>query len=148
LPHVTDGGRLLRVNKLLSIVALTLALILPQNSLAAELGKLCIAPIDTPSSGAKSLSNPSGGNYAGIYAVRIDRLSPVNVARRHAIAIAGLSPSENHLIRIMRDEKDVTAFHFRFDDYEGRDLCLWFGPLYQTWRLSSARGRGENCVCQ
>jgi hypothetical protein len=137
MPRVTEG-----------IIVGALLLILTQSSIAADLGSVCVAAIDPPNAGTKSLTNPSGGNHVRSYAVQIDNRPLITVASEHNIAIDGLSITEKHFVKVTGDGKNVTDFRFRFDNYSSRNLCLWFKPLYETWSLTPAKAQGKSCVCR
>lgn len=111
-------------------------------------GSVCVAPVEKPTTGDKSLANPSGGNHVQIYAIQIDERPAVEVSSEHGIEVGGLSLETKHLIKIIGDGKSLTSFRFRFADYGSHDLCLLFKPLYETWSLTPAKGHGKRCSCR
>ena len=122
-------------------------LALPLGSIASDVGSICVAPVEKPNAGIKSLTNPSGGNQVRSYTIQVDNRSPVDVAAEQGVAIKGISIAGRHLIRIKGDGKDIAAFRFQFDNYDSHNLCLWFKPLYETWSLTPVKGHGKTCVC-
>lgn len=124
-----------------------LLLVLVQVTVASEAGLVCVAPVEKPKTGTKSLANPSGGNQVQSYSVQIDDRPPINVSGDQSVAIDRLSLSGKHAVQVRGDGKDITSFHFRFNDYSSHHLCLWFKPLYETWSLTPARGHGKACAC-
>lgn len=131
----------------IQVLLISLLLVLVQVSIASETGLVCVAPVAKPTTGTKSLANPSGGNQVQSYSVQIDVRPPIHVAVDKGIAIDGLSLSGKHTVQVKGDSKDITSFHFRFNDYGSHNLCLWFKPLYETWSLTPARGHGKTCTC-
>ncbi len=131
-----------------SIFALVLLSTLAVPALASEPGSLCVAPAEKPNGRPKNLSNPAGGNQINSYAVCIDDRAPIHVGDKQGSLVTGLDLRQQHLVRIRGDGKEVTAFRFRFADYGSRDLCLWFGPLYETWSLTPAKDRPKTCSCE
>jgi len=127
--------------------ALALLMILAQSLFGGDAGSVCVAPVEKPHAGGKSLANPSGGNRVQSYTVQIDSRPPVQVPVERSVAIGGIALEAKHLIKISGDGKSVASFHFRFSDYTEHDLCLWFRPLYETWSLTPAKGRGKTCAC-
>lgn len=135
-----------RPRKLIAELLLLPALLVAMVS-GEDTGSVCVAPMAKPSSGEKSLANPSGGNPIRSYTVQIDNRPAIEIASDHAVAISSLRLSGRHLVRVKGDGKNITAFHFRFDKSGGPNLCLLFKPLYETWSLMSAKGHGKDCVC-
>jgi hypothetical protein len=122
-------------------------LLLSQGLLASDTGSVCVAPVEEPTAGVKSLANPSGGNKNHSYAVQIDNSSPVDVSPDHGVSIAELSLAGRHLVKINDGGKRVSSFHFRFSEYSKHNLCLWLNPLYQTWSLTASNGNRKTCPC-
>lgn len=112
-----------------------------------DVGSVCIAPIEKPTNGVKSLANPTGGNRVLSYAIQLDRRPAVGASAEHGIAINDLPLADKHLVRVKGDGKNIAVFRFRFVDYSSHDLCLWFNPLYETWSLTPAKGHGKGCIC-
>ena len=75
-------------------------------------GVLCIAPVDPPNSGEKSLGNPAGGNRVRRYAIQVDQLPPVNPDPKTTVRIEGIPLKGSHLVRIIGDGKIVESFKF------------------------------------
>jgi hypothetical protein len=128
---------------LLVLVGLELS---PGVALAEGTGSLCIAPIKAPLGGEKSLANPSGGNAAHAYSVRIDGRSSFAVLHDRGTLVEGLDLDKSHTIAIYADGLRKESFRWRFDEH--RAQCLLFGPLYETWRLTSLVGSEKLCACE
>src|SRR5947209_17091959 len=111
-------------------------------------GSVCIAPVPRPTSGEKSLYNPTGGNSISVYSVRIDDRLPVVTSDSSPLKISGLAPRRKHLVKIIGDGELKESFRFKFSSYSSNKLCLWFKPLYETWTLWEAKNSGAECQCK
>ena len=117
-------------------------------SVSANAGSVCIAPVPRPTSGEKSLYNPTGGNSISVYSVRIDDRLPVVTSDSSPLKISGLAPRRKHLVKIIGDGELKESFRFKFSSYSSNKLCLWFKPLYETWTLWEAKNSGAECQCK
>lgn len=111
-------------------------------------GSICVAPVDAPNNGEKSLSNPSGGNRIQMYEVQVDSKAKIKVSNSESVKINGLSANKKHLVKIFGDGKAVESFRFSFSDYSSNKLCLWFKSLYETWSLWETKESGRICQCK
>ena len=110
-------------------------------------GVLCIAPVPLPTPGEISLANPTGGGRTFNFEIQIDKLEPIKTDHTETITLKDLSLEEKHLVQIRRDGKISTSFWFNFAERGGKNLCLWFKPLYETWNLWPASKCGSWCIC-
>jgi hypothetical protein len=123
---------------LLVLVSLELS---PGVALAEGTGSLCIAPIKEPRH-----PNASGLISADAYSVRIDGRSSFAVLHDRGTLVEGLDLDKSHTIAIYADGLRRESFRWRFDEH--RAQCLLFGPLYETWRLTSLVGSEKLCACE
>ncbi len=114
---------------------------------ADEAGSVCIAPVEKPADGAKSLANPSGGNQVRSYTIQIDGRPAVKASAEHGVMINDLDLAGKHIVKVKGNGKNLAAFRFQFADYASHNLCMWFKPLYETWSLTPAKGHGKGCIC-
>jgi hypothetical protein len=115
-------------------------------TLAEGAGSLCIAPIEAPRGGEKSLANPSGGNAAHAYSVQIDGRSSFAVAPDRGTLVEALTLDKSHTVVIYADGLRKESFRWRFGEH--RAQCLWFNPLYETWSLTPLVGMEKICACK
>ncbi|MBK8804859.1 MAG: hypothetical protein IPN71_22885 [Fibrobacteres bacterium] len=81
------------------------------------------------------------------YQVAIDSRDPVPVGAKVAQWIDSLSLDTKHSVRIRFHKKPATAFRFRFGQYQGADLCLYYKWGYDTWVLTEKKGKALGCDC-
>jgi hypothetical protein len=112
----------------------------------AEDGSLCIAPIEAPRGGEKSLANPSGRNAARAYSVQIDNRSSIAVAADRGTLVEALDLDKSHTVVIYADGLRKEMLRLRFGEH--RAQCLWFNALYETWSLTPRAGREKICACE
>src|SRR2546423_71238 len=96
-----------------------------------DTGSVCIAPVPRPTSGEKSLYNPTGGNSVSVYSVQIDDRPMVVTSDNSSLKISGLALGRKHLVKIIGDGELKESFRFKFSSYSSNKLCLWFKPLYE-----------------
>ncbi|HMC32168.1 MAG TPA: hypothetical protein VKL99_15145 [Candidatus Angelobacter sp.] len=111
-------------------------------------GSICIAAVEAPNTGEKSLSNPAGGNRIQHYAVRIDDLPLVHTDSKHGFRTPPLEYARKHRVRIIGDGKPVASFYFKFDEFKTNNLCLFMNTLYETWQLWDMKETGRWCSCR
>lgn len=116
-------------------------------SARAGAGSVCVAAVPRPNSGDISLANPAGGNRSFDFSVRIDDMPAIDVSFDSGKLVGGLSLSKSHSVKIRRNGEPSQSFKFTFGKFAGRDLCLWFKPLYETWQLWEAKRGGAMCRC-
>ena len=132
-----------------AIALVGLARVLLASQALAEDGvrHLCLAAAPTPTSGERSLSNPTGGLPDVAYTVRLDDLAPIPLSRETGAWSPGLRVGDRHTVAIAADGKGVASFHFRFEALDGAEQCLFLEPLYQTWQLWPLERTGDWCSC-
>jgi hypothetical protein len=118
----------------------------PGVALAEGAGSLCIAPVEAPRGGEKSLGNPSGGNAARAYSVRIDDRSSIAIAAGRGTLVEALSLDRSHTVVIYAGGLRKETLRLRFGEH--RSLCLWFNALYETWSLMPRAGKEKICACE
>ena len=123
-----------------------LELLSPSVALVEGAGSLCIAPIEAPRGGEKSLANPSGGNAVRAYSVQIDGRSSIAVAADHGTLVEALDLDKSHTVVIYADGVRKETLRLRFGEH--RAQCLWFNALYETWSLTPRAGMGKFCPCE
>jgi hypothetical protein len=128
------------------VFLIRLELLSPAVTLAEGAGSLCVAPIEAPRGGEKSLANPSGGNTAHVYSVQIDNRSSIAVAADRGALIEALDLDKSHTIVIYADGRKKETIRLRFGEH--RAQCLWFNALYETWSLTPRAGKEKICTCE
>jgi len=129
----------------LTLLALT-AIGVSVTALGAD-GSVCIAPVPKATAGTKSLANATASAVPYEFEVTLGELAPVTTSHTESRPISGLDTSKSHLVVIRQGAKRVVSFRLRFQNYRSENLCLWFGPLYESWSLwpeSASRGK---CTC-
>ena len=111
-------------------------------------GVLCIAPVDPPNAGEKSLANPAGGNRVRKYTIQVDQLPPVSSDPKRTVRIEGIPLNGSHLVQIRGDGKIVESFKFAFTDEDPGHRALIFRSLYETWSVWSGRQARAFCKCK
>jgi hypothetical protein len=111
-------------------------------------GSICIAPLDRPTSGEKSLANPAGGNPISTYSIQVGKMSPVVASNDRPVRISSIATGRKHLVKIVGDGKVVESFWFSFSQFKAKDLCLFFNSLYQTWSLWDGKEGRAICKCK
>jgi hypothetical protein len=109
-------------------------------------GSVCVAAVEPPNGGEKSLANPAGGNRVQHYSIRIDDLPLVHTAPDKGFRTAPLEYSKKHVVRVFGDGKPVASFYFKFSEFKSNELCLFFNSLYETWQLWDMKSTGKWCA--
>jgi hypothetical protein len=108
---------------------------------------VCIGPVPKATGGSKSLANATASAVPYEFEVVIGDLRPIATSHAESQLISGLDTSKSHLVVIRQGSKEVASFRLRFQSYKTENLCLWFGPLYESWSVwPLAEGRGK-CSC-
>ena len=102
-------------------------------------GSICLAPV-------KDDGDPRG-YFSKEFGVRVDDGRWVSVPFDAPKRISGLEPKGKHLVSVRDGGMTIESFWFRFDNFESRDLCLWYKPWYRTWSLWDAAHGGRKCRC-
>lgn len=119
-------------------------LLLASVAVADSSGRVCLGSAPTPTTGKRTLANPTGGLSDVSYSVRIDNLPKVELTRNSASWVAGLNLDRQHTVTIFEGGRPVHSFHFRFAEAE---LCLFLAPLYETWQLWPLHQLPDRCGC-
>ena len=122
----------------------------PSKPSRAERGTVCLAPL--PQDVRKiDRDYPDGKpphDYAYKFTVQIDDGREYSVLEVQSVLISDLDLERRHLVKIRDTGKVVESFRFHFDTRKSNDLCLWYGPWYQTWSMWTAREGKAFCKCQ
>ncbi len=111
-------------------------------------GSVCIAPVPNATAGTKSLANATASAVPYEFKVTLGDLEPITTSHSESLFIGGLDTSKNHLVVIRQGAKRIASFRLGFQNYGSENLCLWFGPLYESWSLwPMAQSRGK-CTCE
>jgi len=110
-------------------------------------GTLCIASVPKATSGSKTLSNTTASAVPYEFAVTVGDRAPIATSHTQSLLVGGLDTSTSHLVIIRQGAKRVASFQLQFPTYKTDHLCLWFGPLYESWSVwPLAQSRGK-CAC-
>lgn len=131
---------------------LVLGLLVPEPVTSAETGSVCIAPLpekvrdmdhDLPG-GATQKREP-----AYRFTVTIDEREPVVIPiGGEPQLVPGLDPKAKHRIVIRDAGKKIESFTFTFAGRGSLNLCLQYGPWYQTWVLDPPLPGRTWCRCK
>ncbi len=112
---------------------------------AQNISSVCITKFDAPTSGEKSLGNPTGGDSSHIYKIQIGNKS-VSGSYERSTKITGLSLNKQHIVKIHEDGKLIESFKFSFKQFSSSKLCLYLKDLYKTWQLQEVK-KSPWCNC-
>jgi hypothetical protein len=110
-------------------------------------GSVCVAPVPKATSGSKSLSNPTASAVPYEFAVTLGARAPIATSHTKSLLVGGLDTSQSHLVIIRQGAKRAASFQLRFSTYKTDHLCLWFGPLYESWSVWPATQSRGKCAC-
>jgi hypothetical protein len=129
-------------HKLLALTAIAVSA-----SAAAGDGAMCIGPVPKATGGQKSLANATASAVPYEFYVAIGDREPIATSHTESQLISGLDTSKSHLVVIRQGAKRVASFRLTFEGHKADSLCLWFGPLYESWSVwPLAQSRGK-CSC-
>jgi hypothetical protein len=129
----------------MAISLAALSALSPARAAEKLMGTVCVGRVSEPTTGDRSLSNPTGGNRSWAYSVQVDDLAAQAVSAQQGTRFAQLGLGARHLVRIRSNGKLVTSFRFTFERYGEAELCLWFNPLYETWSLWPMKDAAHLC---
>jgi hypothetical protein len=109
-------------------------------------GRICIASVEAPNEGAKSLNNPAGENPDVAYSVKIADHSPIAISRESGTWLEGLKVGAKLPVIIYEDGKRAASFYVQFGNDEFVK-CLFMNTLYRTWQVWSWDRVGAWCDC-
>jgi hypothetical protein len=111
-------------------------------------GSICIAKVPLATVGEKSLANYTASPVPFDFTMSFDDGRPVAASHSQSVMVSGLAYSAPHKVAIRQNGKPAASFVLRFKDYESDRLCLWYGPLYNSWSVwPMSRSRGK-CTCR
>jgi hypothetical protein len=114
---------------------------------AAATATLCIGPVPVATSGAKSLANASASDEAYDFTVTVGELPAVAVSHGESVAVTDLRVEQRHRVVIRQGGKPSASFAFTFEEHGSDRLCLWFGPLHESWSLWPLERSQGKCNC-
>jgi hypothetical protein len=137
----------LRNTQLLPLLALVLAAQVSAADSPAT-GSICVAPLPER---ARELDHDYPGGkapreYSYDFSVQIDSGERVALAKT-PLLIDDLDLGRKHRVRIRDGKKTIESFSFTFESKQSAELCLTYGPWYQTWHLDIPRKR-KGCNCK
>jgi len=109
-------------------------------------GRLCIASAPPPTSGSKSLSNPTGGNPDVAYSIKIGSAEPVIISRLRGTWIEDLDTKQRYPIIVFENGVRTASFFLNYSNGEN-SRCLFLNSLYLTWQLWPMTQTGSWCDC-
>jgi hypothetical protein len=112
---------------------------------AKTTGTVCISTVPKPNADPVSLGNPVGGSRSFNYTIVIDG-QKATASTERSVAIKNLALHKTHLLKILRDGKQVESFRFSFRQEGATRLCLWYKSLYETWSLWPGKNKNK-CGC-
>ncbi len=110
-------------------------------------GSVCLAPVPKATGGSKSLANATASAVPYEFEVTIGELNSIATSHTESQLVSGLDTSRNHLVVIRQGTKRVASFRLRFQSYKTDNLCLWFGPLYESWSVWPLAQSQGKCSC-
>jgi hypothetical protein len=114
----------------------------------ADSASLCVAKVPTHTAGERSLANPTASKVPFEFTVSVDGATPIPTSHQASVLIPGLDPTVRHRVSISQNGKPKASFSFRFSDHGSNAVCLWYGPLYDSWSVwPMSRSRGK-CSCK
>jgi hypothetical protein len=113
----------------------------------AGTGSVCIGPVPRATAGSKSLANATASPQPYEFDVTIGDLETVATSHAESQLMSGLDTTKSHLVVIRQGAKQVTSFRLRFQSYMTDSLCLWFGPLYESWSVWPLAQSQGKCSC-
>ena len=129
-------------------LAILLGLVASSPAFASSTGSVCIAKVPLASSGEKSLANYTASPEPFDFTISFDGDLPVAASHAQSVLVPDLAYSSPHKVAIRQNGKTAASFVLRFKDYGSDRLCLWYGPLYNSWSVwPMAQSRGK-CGCK
>ena len=127
-------------------ILLVALLLHPAFSLEGEKRSVCVAPL--PMTAAESpTGTPELSCKTREYSLTIDGQRTITWPKSESLTIDDLSISGRHRVVVLCHGKPQQSFTFRFSNYKGKKLCLFFNDLYWTVQLWEAN-RTPWCKCK
>lgn len=114
---------------------------------AADEGAVCIADVPVATPGEKSLHNAAASETPYDFTVRIGDRPAVATSPDRSVLVQGLATSAAHRVVIKRNGKPFASFLLRIADYKSETVCMWFGPLYESWSVWPMAEAKHLCAC-
>jgi hypothetical protein len=133
-------------------IALVFALIgsfVPIRQATGVEGFICLAPLPKH---AKALDHDYPGGkapreYQYQFAVQFDEGEKIDIPQDEPRPVSGLAVGKKHAVRIYDADELIESFSFTFEARGSKELCLSYGPWYQTWTLDPPRPGAHWCKC-
>jgi hypothetical protein len=128
-------------------ITLCALLFLCDAAVADASGTVCIGPVPAATRGEKSLANATASDKAYDFTVTVGERPAVSVSHAESVTVSDIEVGQRHTVVIRQGGKPSASFTFTFEEHGSEQLCLWFGPLYESWSLwplEQARGK---CDC-
>ena len=113
-------------------------------------GSICIAAL--PKNAREIDHDLPGGRalreYSYSFAVQLDSRKPVQVRTDSPTLLEHITIGKQHRIVIRDAGKAIESFRFTFEKRGSPNLCLWYGPWYQTWSLEPVTPAAKECLCE
>jgi hypothetical protein len=113
----------------------------------AAAGTVCIGPVPVAPGGEKSLANATASNKAYDFTVAIGEKPAVAVSHAESVAVSDIAVGQRHRVVIRQGGTPSASFTFTFEEHDDERLCLWFGPLYESWSLWPLDRSQGKCDC-
>jgi hypothetical protein len=115
---------------------------------AGSMGELCIGPVNNQNFyNEEFLKKAPKGYSPPKYSIQIDNGEIVKMKFNETIIYSPLSPDDNHIIKIWKNEKIYQSFRFNFRIYQSEKLCLWHKTRDESWALWALKDSTHFCNC-
>jgi hypothetical protein len=101
-----------------------------------ETGSLYASKIDSRFSWE---GNPTGATINSVFTLVIDGETKAQISKDKDATINNLELGKRHSVAIYLDDKKIASFYFKFEDYKGNRLWLYYRTMYGDWILRESR---------
>lgn len=122
-------------------------LLIGEAAAAAATGTLCIGPTPLATPGEKTLASATASDKAYDFTVTVGNRPATAVSHTNSVALADIETGQRHRVVIRQGGKPSASFTFTFEEQRSEQLCLWFGPLYESWSLWPLDQSKGKCDC-
>ena len=126
----------------------TIALLLASTaSHAASFGSICVGQVPKATAGAKSLANSAASATPYEFSIAVSWHRPVATSHDKSVLISNVAIAKPLTVAIKRNGKPFAQFHLSLNKETSSNVCLWYGPLYESWSVwPMSRSKGK-CKC-
>ena len=122
------------------------------SSFAADLGRICIAPLPIPREAQSPPWKIDSSNGLTDFYVKVNGREPIQASTSKVAWINELSPDVEHSVTILKGSTVREQFSFNLNNYvfknrSKKDLCLFVNSLYLSWQLYKVEQTGRWCPC-